>query len=133
MPPTGGKKTNYGVKPTSPIKIDRDNIQVYTVGIPNTNIKKLTKKAFKYKHTAYVDQFYTAQDYDYTSSNMSMSGIIDTANGINAHDFKPTCKFKDNWDVSPMGKYLGEWYFHDQNAEKEGHYDYKKFRKQYLT
>jgi hypothetical protein len=132
MPPIGGRKTNYGVKPTDRVKLNPDKVQIYTVGIPNTNIKKLTKKSFKHKHTAYVDQFYTAQDLDYTSTNMTMSAIIDTANGINKDVFKPTCAFSDNWDVSPMGKYLGEWYFRDPKEEVEGRYNYEDYRQDML-
>jgi hypothetical protein len=132
LPPSGGKKGKYGVPPEGRVKLNRNNIKLYQLGVPNSNIPTLTRKHFRSKCDEYVDQFYTAQDLDYTSCNFSLTGVIDTVNGINEHIFKPTTRFNKNFVVSPVGKWLGEWFFLDPQPEIEGEYDYKRFRRQLI-
>ncbi len=117
---------------TKLLRLNEHNLQLYHVGMATTNIPKLKIKHFRNKHNEYIDQSYFNTEPPYTGRKMTITGVIETAHGVNPQKTMDFPYVEDAVLWEPLRTRAGQWIFHEHKPRDEKPTDIRKYRAQLL-
>ncbi|GIM62241.1 polyprotein [viral metagenome] len=117
---------------TKLLRLHEHNLQLYHVGMLTSNIPKLKPKHFRNKRNEYIDQSYFNTEPPYTGREMTITGVIETAHGVNPQKTMDYPYVEDAVLWEPLRTRAGQWIFHKHKPREEKLTDAKQYRAQLL-